>query len=326
MTGPAVLVVGAGAVGQAYALALRAGGAAVSFFIKPHHEARLADGMPIRDVGLFSVGPIEDLADRPRISDWADVAQREWHSIWLAVDSTALQGDWVADLARARGDATVVAFQTGTASKDQLSAHVPIDAIVSAMIPFIAWWSPLSPSEPTPDGPHMQVWHPPGMATPLSGPLERVHDIERLLLQGGLSVEVIANAAARGAMGSSVLLPTIAGLEVAGWDLTTLTRKNHLNGVLAAISEAQRIASHLHGVSPPPTWMMRPWLIALLARMAPRVAPFDLPTYLRVHFTKVGAQTAASLTDLEARGAALGWPTPALTALRTNLEATRPPS
>lgn len=323
MSAPKVLVVGAGAVGQAYALALSRGGAEVSFFIKPHHEARLAPGMPIREVGLFSKGPLTDLSALPRIHDWSDVAATEWHSIWLAVDSTSLAGDWVHALGRARGSASIVLFQTGTSARDHLAVPIPPEVRVSGMIPFVAWWTPLEPHQSEAEGPHMCVWHPPLMRTPLSGPADRVAAVAALLRAGGAGARILDNAAVQGAMGSAVLLPTIAGLEVHGWHLNTLTRRTHLRPILAAIAEAQRITARIHGVSAPPARLLRPMLVALGARLAPLVAPLNLETYLRVHFTKVGAQTAAALSDLCAAADAQGTPAPALAELRHALQQTR---
>ena len=318
-----MLVVGAGAVGQAYALALSRAGAEVCFFIKPHHEARLATGMPIREVGLFRQGPLMELSDLPRIHDWQQVADTEWHSIWLAVDSTALHGDWVGALGQARGDASIVLFQTGTSARDHLTATVPHSVRVSGMIPFLAWWSPLEPHASQADPPHMCVWHPPLMHTPLSGPVERVNAVAALLRSGGFGARTLENAAVQGAMGSAVLLPTIAGLELHGWRLRALTIRKNLEPVLTAIAEAQVLTAHIHGVSAPPPWLLQPMLVALGARLAPLVVPLDLETYLRVHFTKVGAQTTAALADLCAAAEAIDTPTPALTALLDALQEQR---
>ncbi len=325
MTRPAVLVVGAGAVGQAYALALARAGAAVHFFIKPHHEARLASGMPIRERGLFRMGPSTDLSALPRIHDWAEVGARAWHSIWLAVDSTAMKGDWVRELAARRGAATVVLFQTGTSARSELDALLPPEARVAGMIPFLAWWNPLAPGGASADRPHMCVWHPPGMATPLSGAIDRVEAIAALLRAGGLRARVLANATALGAMGSAVLLPAIAGLEVHDWRLTTLTRRPNLSPVIDAIVEAQGITARLHTVRAPPAWLLQPLWIALLVRLIPTLAPLDLETYLQVHFTKVGAQTAAALAELRATALVQGVQAPALARLHNALLRTRMP-
>jgi len=193
------------------------------------------------------------------------------------------------------------------------------------MIPFLAWWGPLEPGGEGADAPHMCVWHPPGMATPLSGPVDRVEGIAALLRAGGLRARVLANAAAQGAMGSATLLPTIAGLEVHGWKLTTLTRRANLRPVLDAIVEAQHITARVHAVPAPPAWLLQPWWIALLARIAPIVVPLELETYLRVHFTKVGAQTASALADLRTTAEALDIETPGLNRLHTALCQARAP-
>ena len=319
MTAPKVLVVGAGAVGQAYALALTRAGARVTFFIKPHHEPRLAAGMPIREVGLVRRGPMTNLSALPRMHDWDQAASTQWHSIWLAVDSTALHGDWVHALGQARGDASIVLFQTGTSARDHLANAVPHSVRVSGMIPFLAWWAPLEPHHSEAEGPHMCIWHPPLLRTPLSGPAARVEAVAALLRGGGIGAHILRDAAAQGAMGSAALLPTIAGLELHGWRLRNLTQRRNLLPILSAVAEAQSITARIHGVSPPPSWLLRPMLVSLGARIAPFLVPLELETYLRVHFTKVGAQTADALTELCAAAHAAGTPAPALDTLHAAL-------
>lgn len=298
MTAPRVLIVGAGAVGQGYGLALARAGAEVHFFVKPHHEEGLAAGMPIRELSLFASGPLTDLRGHPRITDWQLAARQDWQSIWLAVDSTALTGAWVSQLGTACGKATVVRFQTGTTGIDALAEHVPRAQLVSAMIPFVAWWAPLTPDQQEADGPHMRVWHPPLMATPLSGAVDRAHDIASLLRAGGLRARLVPNASVQGAMGSAILLPTIAGLEVAGWRLRALRSRPGLDRMVAAVREAQQITGAVFETPVVGSALIRPAVFQLATHLAPPLAPLDLETYLRVHFTKVGAQTRAALTGL----------------------------
>jgi 2-dehydropantoate 2-reductase len=54
--------------------------------------------------------------------------------------------------------------------------------------------------------------------------------------------------------------------------------------------------------------MVHPLLTQLVLGLAPYLLPFDLETYLRYHFTKVGAQTRAAIAVYMELGAALGLP------------------
>jgi 2-dehydropantoate 2-reductase len=335
VSSPSILIVGAGAVGQAYALGLQRAGARVSFFVKPHHVDRLKKGIPVQEVGLLSVGPLEDLRDVELLTDWSAVAERSFHSIWLAVDGTALLGDWVEAMATARGSAAVVAFQTGVGGRERLAALIPDDALAIGMIPFLAWWAPLNPAADLPafdppDPPRMRVWHPPLMRTPLSGPAQLVATLVGLLRAGGLPATVVDNADATSSMGSAVLLPIIAGLEVAGWSLRGFASGPQPTLVMKAVQQAQQIAAASQGIRPSRlagTFLLRPALLRLGARVAPWFTPLDLETYLQVHFTKVGAQTSHTLRALIESAAAAaespGLPADALSKLATRLDEVR---
>jgi len=325
-----ILIVGAGAVGQAYALALQRAGVQVSFLVKPHHVEGLQQGVPVQEVGLLSVGPLEDLSGVELITDWSSAAELDFHSIWLAVDGTALMGDWLEELAEARGQAAVVAFQTGVGGRERLRSLIPDDALVVGMIPFLAWWAPLDveaplPSFDPPTPPRMRIWHPPLMRTPLSGPAALVADLVQLLRAGGLPASSVENAAATGSMGTAVLLPTIAGLEVAGWSLRGFAGGQVPVLVMRAVQQARAVAASITGVRSPGLdgWLLRPIVLRLAARLAPWFTPLDLETYLRVHFTKVGAQTSHTLSGLIEEGTTRSLPVDALSQLADRLKQSR---
>ncbi len=63
----------------------------------------------------------------------------------------------------------------------------------------------------------------------------------------------------------------------------------------------------------------RGWLLRVGLWFARRLAPFPIETYLRAHFTKVGAQTRLILDSLIERGAAAGLPVGTLRALRADV-------
>ena len=331
MSAPAILIVGAGAVGQAYALGLQRAGARVSFFVKPHHVDALQKGIPVQEVGLLSVGPLEDLSDVELLTDWSEVAERSFHSIWLAVDGTALLGDWLEQMAAARGRAAVVAFQAGVGGRKRLLSVIPDDELAMGMIPFLSWWAPLDPDAELPAfdppaPPRMRVWHPPLMRTPLSGAAGLVTDLVQLLRAGGLPATVVDNAAAAGSMGSAVLLPIIAGLELAGWSLKRFASGSEPALVMKAVQQARPIAAASQGVQASrlvDALLLRPALLRLGARVAPWFVPLDLETYLRVHFTKVGAQTAHTLRVLIDTAAERGMDAAALSTLSGQLDELR---
>jgi 2-dehydropantoate 2-reductase len=59
-----------------------------------------------------------------------------------------------------------------------------------------------------------------------------------------------------------------------------------------AAREAITVVAHQRGIRAPlgPRLAARPFAFRALLRIAPRIAPVDLETYMRVHFTKVADQ------------------------------------
>jgi 2-dehydropantoate 2-reductase len=69
---------------------------------------------------------------------------------------------------------------------------------------------------------------------------------------------------------------------------------------------------------------LRPFALRwALGALGPRLSPFDLEAFLRVHFEKVGAQTRLMFRGYLDEGARRGLPTEALGALARRLEPSR---
>ena len=92
-----ILLVGAGAVGQAYGWHLQQAGHDVSFFIKPNHRQGLSTGVDISCLsGRFK--------GQHRFSGYglyqeADELQGQtWDDVWLCMSSTGLRGPWLEPL------------------------------------------------------------------------------------------------------------------------------------------------------------------------------------------------------------------------------------
>lgn len=316
---PPALLVGAGAVGQAFALWLSRGGTPVEFLVKPHHEARLAPGMPVQELSMLGVGPVVDLSVCPRHTAVAQVSGRQWHSVWLCVPGPALTAELVAPLVAATAPAPVVVFQVGALPQDDAMHAVPNDRLIRGILPLLSWWAPLGPEdsrhEPAPlTTPRMRIWRPPFTRFAFSG--APAHEVAEALLAGSVGAQVVPDVGIQAAMGSCVLVPFIAGLRACGWSLSALRRSRLLDDVVGGVAEARAIVAPLHGHPTPPGRLPAPWLLRLILRLAttlgPRVAPLPLEAYLRVHFSKVGDQMAASLSGIAAAGDAVGRPTTAL--------------
>ena len=317
---PRVLLVGAGAVGQVFGKYLQAAGCEVSFLVKEKYAEEARRGYTLLELGLFRRAP------RPSVFSGfgvlvsvEEVAARTWDQVWLCVSSTALrEGDWVAELARATGDATWVMLQPSPDDRDWLLQWVAPERLVSGMIPFISFHAPLNPGEAL--GPGTAFWFPPMTPGPFSGPPERLEQVVQVLRASRYPAQRHRDAARAAAIPSAVLIAFVDALEAVGWSFERFLTRESLARFQEAAREAVRIAAWRVGMSASAVLpLLRPALFRLLLPLASRVAPFDLETYLRIHFTKVGAQTRLMLRTYVELGRKAGLPV-------QQLEAALPPS
>ncbi len=296
---PQVLIVGAGAVGQAFALHLARGGCELAFLVKPQHSLDPS-------LRLFSHRRgAETLSGFQRLSTDSEVAARPWDQVWLAVPSDALDGGWLPRLLAATGTATVVALGPEGQSR------IPADRLVVGAIPFAAWQQPL-PGEDAERG--IAWWVPPGARVPLSGDEARVGPIFQALKAGGLPAQRVVDAAATGAPVTALLIPMVAGLELAGWSISSF------RGAVASLAAASaREAFRISEARGPLLWLARGWVLRAVLRLGSRFLPFNFESYLRYHFTKVGSQTRALLDAWVARANARHLPASSVEQLRRQL-------
>ncbi|MCB9754112.1 MAG: ketopantoate reductase [Myxococcales bacterium] len=313
---PRVLIVGAGAVGQVYALHLVRGGAKVSVFVKPRHADACREGFllyPLRGRGRRCGAPLRGLEVLTRGDE---VAARRWDQVWLCVSSTGLRGDasapedpsWLDEFVPAVGDATIVCLQPDLGDRAYLTRRAPASQLVTGLISFVAYQHPLpgaSAKRPiasaAPGVAFYETWLSPNV---FSGERERTREVVAALRRGGGTAKRVADVPALMAFTSSLLIPGVAALEVAGWSIRQLTTTRR---ALARDAIRQATAAARPGYRRGLVWLVTSapvlWLVGALM---PWLAPFDLETYFRYHFTKVGDQTRLMLATYRERAAARG--------------------
>lgn len=310
--GERILLVGAGAVGQVYGRHLQRGGATVAFYVRPKYAAELRKGV--------WMWPLNEGRAAVRFEGFEvlttpdEVAARTWDQVWLCVSSPALrQGDWVERLSEATGTAIWLTLQPGMMDRDLLLGYIPAERLASGIITFIAWSAPLPGETLAPTG--IMYWLPPLTPTPFAGP--GAEALAASLRAGGAGARVVADLRTTNVVGEAVLLPAMAALESAGWTFAGFRRGDAPERAIAAIRESTAIsAAYVETHVPWALKLLQPWVLRLATRLAPLLMPFDIETYLKYHFTKVGDQTLLALEEWIGEGKARGLPVAALERLQ----------
>jgi ketopantoate reductase len=288
-----VLIVGAGAVGQVYGWHLARAGAQVSFFVRDKYVEECRRGFTVYRLNddRHKRRPLRFLAAEI-FSSLSEVATREWDQVFLTVSSPALRGGWVDQLSSATGSATIVSLQSGIEDREFLLRSISDVRLVHGMISLVSYATPL-PGE-TVSTPGMAFWLPPLSSSPFSGP--RAAEVVSALKAGGMPAKLHYNVPQVVAFGGACLMILVAALEAEGWSFRAMRTGGSLNLACKAISEAFTAISYKFDLRPPPyAVLIHPSLIRALLWLLPHFVRFDLETYFRVHFTKVGAQTRQEL-------------------------------
>lgn len=303
-------MVGAGALGQVFGLWLTEGGASVTYEGRQGRDSGDARTLfRLRRFGRPVPGQLRPAGPADGPADGA------WDAVWLCVPSPALHEPWVralrdridtgASTGTGTGTATIVTIGQDPRDLPALTEIWPAERIVQ-LVPSVL-------AHRTPAG--IAYWLPPGTAHTVHGTDDRVRPVITALRAAGVRVRRARRPGAA-ELGAARMIPYIAALEAADWSLPAL--RAHLTTPAAATREAVTVtAALLHRPRP------RPHVPALAAglvlRVLPVLAPFDLPRYLRTHFTKVGGQTRDMLDAWITEGTARGLPVTALRELRTAL-------
>jgi ketopantoate reductase len=317
------LVVGAGVVGQVYGRHLRAGGAEVSYLVKPAHAARARGGFT-----LYALNRRRDrraIPERvdgfPVLTGAAEVRHQQWDQVYLTVSSTALRaGGWFAELAPAIGSATLVLLQPGPDDRAFVLQQLPAGHVVQGIITLVGYHAPL-PGETHFPEPGVAYWFPPLASSPMSGPAARLAPVLAALRAGGLRARRLRDVSQLALFPTALAMPLLAALEQAGWSFDQLRRSDRLGQAWRAGRQAMAVTARRERRRPPLLLrllshpLVHPLLLRAGLRLAPLVLPMDLEAYVRAHFTKVGDQTRDFLRGYLHQGRAAGLPVDGLTVI-----------
>lgn len=303
---------GAGAVGVVYGAHLARGGAEVAVYVRPPRVEEAHRGFDLHRVSLLG----RRVTQRWQPASALTKVEGRFDQVWVATASDALFEPWLPAVLEACGEALVVCLQPGRAAGERMRALVPEARLVHGAIPFISWRTPLPAST---DARELEAR--PGYAwfiPPFSpGGFEgaRADEVIGALNAGGFPAHH-AKVDESLAMTSSVLLTHVVALECAGWSFGALRSSELSRLAVEASHEAAAIAARELGLRVPFAFRFVATPFTRLAMRLVRLAPFDVPTYFRVHFTKVKAQTRQILAEMISSGTALQLPVSALNRLQ----------
>lgn len=243
-SGPKVLLVGAGAVGQVYGRHLRLAGCDVAYLVKEKHVEETRGGFTLYPLGLLRRSYRSTTFNDFRVFASAEEATREpWDQIWLCVSSTALRsGDWVRELARLSPSATIVMLQPALDDQDWIRQRVDADRLVSGMIGIISFRAPLRPQDPVPS-PGTAYILPPGSPSLFSGSPDRVRGVVEALSRGGCPAKRVADVGKAAAIPTAVLTAFVHELESQDWSFEKVTRNEPLARICSVGRELAMIAA-----------------------------------------------------------------------------------
>lgn len=290
-----ILVVGAGATGTVFGNALQRGGARVDFYVREHHRQRLSRPLALHRIGLIARRD-EQLAGFRAFCQPSEFAGENWDQVWFTTPSDALRQPWLDRFLPATGRATLVVLQPDPEDIDWIRTHGGNEhRIVQGTIQFSAWQSPL-PHEPA-ERAGISYLLPPLAPGALFEDSVESQTIAATLRRGGMRVALRNDLPAHAARMAAVLVPLMAGLEVAGWKFDRYTEHEALALALAAAHEA--VAAESARFSVPPPMALRGLVNRPLTRLALQLAPwmpgFDAEAFLASHFRKVDRQTRQML-------------------------------
>lgn len=313
-----VLIVGAGAVGLVYGLALKRAGADVHFFVKPKHADQARAGFVMFALnGAHRTDPIR-FEGFGVVTDVEEVAASRWDQVWLAVSATAIQGPWLEEIVSATGDASVICLQPGENGSTRVGPLAG-DRLVLGLIAFISYQAPL-PGETRFPTAGIAFWFPP-TPSPFSGPEARVRPIVDALKRGGCPAAIAEDTDRQAVFGSALLQTHVAALDAVGWSWAAARDGDYLDLAARAWREAAALGAHRTSTRAPWwTGLIRPWLARAVMWLAPRLIPIDVETYFGYHFTKVGDQTRMNMDLWIAGCRAAGLPATALDELRRRMK------
>lgn len=300
-----ILIIGAGSVGLVYGYCLAKAGFSVTFFVREKYQSELEAGTFLynlrKDKKLKS--PIH-FKEFSTIISFDELNSKNWSQIYFCISSTALHAfDFTAFNANIKGEPSIIKLQPGIEDLELLQNNYPKERIIEGMISLISYPCPL-PTEKV-NQPGTAFWFPPLSPIPFSGEKKRKDEIIRTFKAAGVSASSSKDVFIDSLFPSGFLAGLVSSLELADWKFSELKNsKKLLHGFKELNNEIFEVLEQQYSLKRPLLIQLinRIWIIRLLISIAPKLVPFDLESYLKVHFSKVKDQSLFHLNNYKDAG------------------------
>ncbi|MCB9487711.1 MAG: hypothetical protein H6684_03145 [Deltaproteobacteria bacterium] len=321
-----VLIIGAGAIGQAFGYHFQQGGAQVAFLVKPKYADEARAGFTVYPMNRPAKERLTPVAFTgfDVETDLDEAAAKSWDLIAFCMSTVALMsGDWFERLSKATGATPLLLTQPGESTAEFIRQRTSPERCAWVMLAIMSFQSPLPGEHDL--GPGVAFWYPPASGPAVAGPKPIVDPIVKCLAAGGMPVRRVENVQRELAYNSPILDGFVLALEIAGFSFDRLRREPELLKLAhRAMKERWAFAKAAYG-GPTPFALVfiRPLTLRLMMRALAFITPFNVEKFFDFHYRKVAAQTLPSLTSQIEGARAHDTPHEALSELERRLRLAR---
>jgi len=291
-----VLIVGCGAVGQVYGLALQNAGVTLGFLDQPATVEKLVQKREKGGLLLFQIpnkrheDPIPHrIKDYQVVTSMEESRQFEPDQIWFTTPSQVYYSDWFRTFLQQVPSKRVVCFVPEGNRPEFLIDQIG-DRVIFGGTTFMAWQGDLEGGGGMPDG--INFWRSP-LGIPLSGSQDACMEVAKLLKQAGFKVMLEKPGSHAQVAVTAVMTAFVAGLELAEWSLSKYRKSPWHRVAAGACREAVNGQLKKPGLFT--RFLLRSSVLtacfSLTARIMPMLFPFDVEKYLKFHYTKTHKQS-----------------------------------
>ena len=308
-----LLIVGAGAVGATYGyIASRlgpAGGANVTYLIKPKHREDLKKGIQLYWWRGRTADPI--LFEKfSLIDDVAELRTKKFDAVLITLPSDKFRADgwlerFLSDFSAGSPDGKIWSLQPGDSDQTYLEERLHGTAdfrLVRGRIPIMGYLAPL-PGESF-DKPGYAFYIPKFSKAGWSSKNQAAaREAMTLFENGGLPSKVVDDKPTPSSIFPvAVLRSVVAGLERSEWSFDRLLNGENIHLVTSSLKEMTAISAKTEKiVDPSVKWWGKlgatPFALKTVIRLAQKIVPFDFEAFMRVHFMKVEGQMRMALDE-----------------------------